>query len=60
MTDTLDSVREEPEGPPINTDADMGQDDDTVVTGEKRTLTGAEWKEMTILIEMTYKDNNEA
>jgi hypothetical protein len=60
MTDTLDSVREEPEGPPINTDTDMGQDDDTVVTGEKRTLTGAEWKEMTILIEMTYKDNNEA
>lgn len=60
MTDTLDSVGEEPEGPPPDTEADMGQDDDTVVTGEKRTLTGAEWKEMTILIEMTYKDNNEA
>jgi hypothetical protein len=32
----------------------------TVTTGENMTLTGAEWKEIHLLLEITYKNNTEA
>jgi hypothetical protein len=40
--------------------ADPGDDDATVQTGENPTLTGGEWKEMDLLLEITYKDKTEA
>jgi hypothetical protein len=60
MTETSTSVGEEPDEPIIEMDSGMGQDDNTVVTGKQKTLTGAEWKEITISLEMTYKDCSEA
>jgi hypothetical protein len=39
---------------------DATHDDVTVHTGETPTLTGAEWKEIHILLEITYNNNTEA
>ncbi len=60
MNKALNSRGEEAEDQTINTLTYMRQDNDRVVTGDKQNLTGARWKEMTISIEMNYKDSSEA
>jgi hypothetical protein len=50
----------EPDKEGEETNMEEFHDATTVHTGETFTLTGAEWKEIHLLIKITYKDGTEA
>ena len=60
MAATTNENTVETELPSGNAGTEEFHDAETVHTGEIATLTGAEWKEMYLLIKMTYNDRSEA
>jgi hypothetical protein len=58
-TESIENSKE-PDQEGEETNMEEFHDVTTVHTGENLTLTGAEWKEIHLLIEITYKDGTEA
>ena len=59
MADSSEQNPMETENPPDGPEAEVFHDASTVHTGENAMLTGAEWKEIYLLMEITYSNKTE-